>query len=110
MKNLILRVLMFTRNAFRRIGIQPPYWAIQLGRKIFDKYSRLDQLETGAFSGRNPSSLSVLEAKVDRILWTIERIEATLYIQSLQTATPPAPVFTNQETSSSAMIDTSHQA
>ena len=92
MKNLILRILTVARNLFRRLGVQPPYWLIQLGRRIHDKYSRVEQPSPPAFAGRDTHNLSQLEAKIDRVLWTIERMEATLYIQSLQAPIQPAPL------------------
>lgn len=109
MSNFIPRVLNRAHNAFRRLGIQPPYWLIQLGRRLHGKYSR----------GAHPSALlpahdrqhaSQLEAKVDHILWTIERIEATLYLQSLQSSIQAVPLQARPPTAGPAAVDASRQA
>ncbi len=88
MSNFIPGVLSRARNAFRRVGIQPPYWLIQLGRRLHGKYSRSAH-PLASFAAPDRQNMGRLEAKVDHLLWTMERIEATLYLQSLQ-AKPPA--------------------
>ena len=105
MSNLILRVLTRSRNAFRRVGIQPPYWLIQLGRRLHVKYYRIApphipqasqtlQVPQVPHASYDRQNVSQLEAKVDRLLWTLERIEATLYLQSLQPSIQTVPLQT----------------
>lgn len=96
MSHLIPRLLRRARNVLQRLGVQPPYWLIRLGRHLHGKYSQPPAFNVPALA--DSQSLARLEAKIDRLLWQNERIEATLYLQSLQAAdvieqsaqTPPA--------------------
>lgn len=84
MSHLIPRLLRRARNLLQRLGVQPPYWLIRLGRHLHGKYSQPPAFNAHALA--DPQSLARLEAKIDRLLWQNERIEATLYLQSLQAA------------------------
>lgn len=104
MSNFIPSVLNRARNAFRRLGIQPPYWLIQLGRRLYGKYSQTSH-HSGLFSSSDRQHASQLEAKVDHMLWSIERIEATLYLQSLQASIQAVPLQAKHPAAGPAVID-----
>lgn len=108
MSNFIPSVLNGARNAFRRLGIQPPYWLIQLGRRLHGKYSRTSH-HSALFASRDRQYASQLEAKVDHIIWSIERIEATLYLQSLQAPIQAVPLQAKQPAAGPAVVDASNR-
>ena len=108
MSNFIPSVLNRARNVLRRLGIQPPYWLVQLGRRLHEKYSRTSH-HSALFSSRDRQHLSKLEDKVDHILWSIERIEATLYLQSLQSPIQAVPLQAKHPAAGSGVVDPNHQ-
>ena len=123
MSNFIPGALYRARNAFRRVGVQPPYWLIQLGRRLHGKYSRIahpvasvahvatlaPSAPLASFAAPDRQHATRLEAKVDHILWSIERMEATLYLQSLQSSIQSVPLQTRYPAASPAATDPSHQ-
>jgi hypothetical protein len=111
MSNLIPGVLNRARNAFRRVGIQPPYWMIKLGRRLHGKYNRISDplAPLASFAAHDRQHTGQLEAKVDHIIWTIERMEATLYLQSLQAAIQPVPPQPKPPAAGPAVVDASPQ-
>ena len=110
MSNFIPGFLYRVRNAFRRAGVQPPYWLIRLGRRLHGKYNRIShpmaplapEAPLASFAAPDRQHASRLEAKVDHILWSIERMEATLYLQSL-------PLQARHPAAGPAVVDPSHQ-
>jgi hypothetical protein len=108
MTNIIPNVLTRARDVFRNLGIQPPYWLIQVGRRLYDKYSDIYR-PTGSQASLHRPHVGQLEAKVDHILWSIERMEATLYLQSLQSSIQPVPLQDKQPLTEAAVIDTNRQ-
>ena len=106
MSNFILSVLARARNAFRSLGIQPPNWLIQLGRRLHEIFSRTSH-HSALFATRNRQHASQLEAKLDHIIWSIERIEATLYLQSLQASIQAVPQQVKQPVAGPVVMDAS---
>lgn len=116
MSNFISDFLYLVRNAFRRVGVQPPYWLIRFGRRLHGKYHRTSypvnpSAPLDSFSAPDRQHANRLEAKVNHILWSIERMEATLYLQSLQSSTQaiqavPQPA---QHPAGPAVADPRHQ-
>lgn len=97
MSNLILRALRKMRNSFLYLGIQPPSWLIQLGRRCYNAFSPTPLAVVSASNEAYP--LNRLEAKIDHLIWQNERIEASLYLLSLQTPAYPQknlPEFTTK--------------
>ena len=88
MSYLVPRLLRRARNLLQRHVVQPPYWLVRLGRHLHGKYSQPPAFTPPAQA--DPQSFARLEAKIDRLLWQNERIEATLYLQSLQATDVPA--------------------
>ena len=82
MSTPIARTLRKARNLFRKLGVQPPFWLIRLGRRLHDR--SMAAAPAGAHISNDPQPLVRLEAKIDHLIWQNERIEATLYLQSLQ--------------------------
>ena len=117
MSNFIPGVLNRARNAFRRVGIQPPYWLIKLGRRLHGKYNRpahtfapmAPLASMASYSTSDRHNLAQLEAKIDHILWSIERLEASLYLQSLQSAIQPAPPQPMPPAAGATVVDASQQ-
>jgi hypothetical protein len=85
MSNLIPNTLRKMRNLFLRLGIQPPFWLIRLGRHWYHAFSSAPSVTPVVSNDAYP--LNQLEAKIDHLIWQNERIEASLYLISLQ---PPA--------------------
>lgn len=108
MSNFIPGALNRARNAFRRVGIQPPYWLIQLGRRLHGKYNRTSH-PLAPYVAQDLQHTSQLEAKVDHILWSIERMEATLYLQSLQPAIQAVPLQPKPPATGPGVVDASQQ-
>ena len=124
MSNFIPGFLYRVRNVFRRAGVQPPYWLIRLGRRLHGKYNRIShpmaplaplapEAPLASFAAPDRQHASRLEAKVDHILWSIERMEATLYLQSLQSSIQAVPLQAKNPDASPAagpaVVDPSHQ-
>lgn len=100
MSTPIARTLRKARNLFRQLGVQPPYWLIRLGRRLHDR--SMAAAPAGAHISTDPQPLVRLEAKIDHLIWQNERIEATLYLLSLQAPAHPgeslAPLVALAET------------
>ena len=108
MSNFIPSVLNRARNVLRRLGIQPPYWLVQLGRRLHEKYSQTSY-HLALFASSDRQHASQLEDKVDHILWSIERIEASLYLQSLQSSIQAVPLQAKHPAAGSGVVDPNHQ-
>ncbi len=106
MSNFILSVLARARNAFRSLGILPPNWLIQLGRRLHEKFSRTSH-HSPLIATSDLQNASQLEAKLDLIIWSIERIEATLYLQSLQASIQAVPQQVKQPAAGPVVVDAS---
>ena len=91
MSTLIPNVLFGARNLFRRFGIRPPLCLSQLGRRLLNALSASPQSSAVTITAPDGRPFASLEAKIDHLIWQNERIEATLYLQSLQAPLRPAP-------------------